>query len=262
MNDMEVNYKWPIVDLEGMKLHAINEHACVQHIVAQLNQGKGGWIITANADHLRRYTLDPVYRELVEAADLVVADGMPLIWLSSIQGTPLPQRIAGSSMVHTLTCAAAEHHRSLFLLGGDPGVAEEAAVVLKTRHPDLKIAGIYCPKYGFEKQDQLMDQLRQAVIEAGPDIIYVALGSPKQERLIRELRKELPLAWWLGVGISLSFITGRVRRAPWWVQKVGMEWMHRLFQEPRRLAKRYLMEDLPFIVRLILKVTYRRYLGS
>ncbi|HEX7008615.1 MAG TPA: WecB/TagA/CpsF family glycosyltransferase [Phycisphaeraceae bacterium] len=243
---------WPRVTLAGVAFDAVTEPQCVGWIMDQLAAGRGGWVITPNLDHLRRAQRDQEFRRwLLEEADLVVADGMPLVWASRLQGTPLPERVAGSSLVSTLAQAAAGAGRSLFLLGGSPGAAQAAAEVLRSRYPGLIIAGTACPPIGFENDPQQMDELRQMLKEAKPDIVYMALGSPKQERLIRLLRGEQPGAWWLGVGISLSFLCGQVRRAPRWMQRVGLEWLHRLVQEPRRLARRYLLDGIPFALYLL-----------
>lgn len=240
----------PEVHLAGVRLHALTEKQAIAHILNALDRNRGGWVVTPNLDHLRRASADAAFAGLVAEADLVVADGMPLIWASRLQGTPLPERVAGSTLVDTLAAAAAEHGRSLFLLGGAPGAAEGAAHVLQQRYPRLRIVGTFCPSFGFENDPEELSRLEGAIIGAGPDIVYVALGSPKQERLIHRLRPLLPEAWWLGVGISLSFLAGDVRRAPVWVQRLGLEWVHRLAQEPGRLAQRYLVQGLPFAVRL------------
>lgn len=241
----------PVVELSGVRIHAVTEAQTVDHVLSALEAGRGGWVITPNLDHLRRAKRDATFADYLRKADLVVADGMPLVWASRLQGTPLPERVPGSTLVRTLASAAAREGRSLYLLGGAPGAAEEAARVLQDDHPDLKLAGHYCPPYGFEKDEREMQKIRGQLIAAAPDIIYVALGSPKQEWLIAQLRPLLPGAWWLGVGISLSFIAEHVRRAPRWVQRIGLEWAHRLMQEPRRLAKRYLVEGIPFAVLLL-----------
>ena len=247
----EAQRPWASVWLRSVRFDALRESQCVEHVMRELQVGRGGWIITPNVDHLRRAGLDLEFRAMLAQADLTVADGMPLIWASRLQGTPLPERVAGSSLVSTLAAAAAEHKRSVFLLGGSPGAAEAAASVLTERYPGLIIAGVHCPPVGFDQDEEQFEQVHQALSAARPDLIYVALGSPKQEHLIRRLRGELNASWWIGVGISLSFLCGQVRRAPRWMQMIGLEWLHRLLQEPRRLARRYLLEGIPFVARLL-----------
>lgn len=248
----------PTIDLQGIRLHAVTEAQAVEHILGRLDAGQGGWAITPNLDHLRRLRGDAALREIYKGADLLVADGMPLIWAARLQGTPLPERVAGSSLISTLSAGAARCERSVYLLGGDPGTADEAAEVLRQRHPNIRIAGTYCPEMGFEKDETQVQQLIQRLCQADPDIVYVALGSPKQEWLIDRLRARLPRAWWLGIGISFSFLCGQVRRAPAWMQRAGLEWVHRLAQEPRRLAKRYLAQGLPFAASLLAGAAFRR----
>ncbi len=245
--------------LHGVPIDALTERGCVEHLINESGAGRGGWVITPNLDHMRRAASDDEFRTMLVEADLVVADGMPLIWASRLQGTPLPERVAGSSLVWSLAQAASKTGRSLYLLGGDPGVAEQAARMLVIRYPDLRIAGTDCPEVGFDKDPESIEKVLKKVLDAGPDFVYVALGSPKQERLIQRARVGLPHVWWLGVGISLSFIAGDVRRAPRWVQKIGLEWVHRLLQEPGRLAKRYLIHGLPFAVRLLSGAIIHRF---
>ena len=176
---------------------------------------------------------------------------MPLIWASRLQGTPLPERVAGSDLVPGLSAAAAERGRCVYLLGGSPGTAEAAAAVLLRRTPDLRIAGSACPPMGFEHDERALGEVIENLVSARPDIVYVALGSPKQELLIDRARSLLPATWWMGVGISFSYLCGHVHRAPRWMQAIGLEWLHRLTQEPGRLAKRYLLQGIPFAVALL-----------
>ncbi len=249
------------VDLRGVWFDRVTEAQAVGHLMDHLEAGRGGWVITSNLDHLLRAGRDAEFRSMLDEADLVVADGTPLVWASKLQGTPLPERVAGSSMVWTLAEAGAKKGRSVYMLGGDPGTAEAAGAILQKKYPGLRLAGTYCPPMGFEKDPAEMAALRRAVGDSGADMVYVALGSPKQERLIRDIRAVLPDAWWLGIGISLSFICGEVKRAPVWVQKWGLEWLHRMVQEPRRLAKRYLVDGIPFAV-VLLSCSLGRRLGK
>jgi N-acetylglucosaminyldiphosphoundecaprenol N-acetyl-beta-D-mannosaminyltransferase len=241
----------PTIRLHGVRLHAISERRTIEHILDELDAGRGGAVVTPNLDHLRRCTRDLSFGALVHEANLVVADGMPLIWASRLQGTPLPQRVAGSDLISSLSAVAANRGRSIYLLGGVPGTAKGAAEVLRKSSPNLKVTGWHCPPVGFENDPAEMNQIISKLVEAQPDIVYVALGSPKQEYLINRIRQVLPKAWWLGVGISFSFLCGDVKRAPRWLQKIGLEWLHRLVQDPRRLFHRYVVVGVPFGARLI-----------
>lgn len=247
-----------VINLMGVDFDALTEQETCARICSEMNGGRGGMIVTVNLDHLRRCQQSVGYRELVKKAELVVADGMPLVWASWLQATPLPERVAGSSLCSSLTRALAANGRSLFLLGANPGVAEQAAKKMKLDFPAIKIAGCCCPERGFERDSDALARICQRLMDAQPDMVYVALGSPKQEELIDRLRPFLPDAWWMGVGISLSFLVGEVRRAPLWLQRLGLEWLHRLLQEPKRLGRRYLIEGLPFAFRLFSHAVWNR----
>jgi N-acetylglucosaminyldiphosphoundecaprenol N-acetyl-beta-D-mannosaminyltransferase len=239
--------------LMGAPMAVVTEAHAVDAIVAAAEAGEGHWTITANLDHLRRYHQSAIERELIEEADLVVADGMPLIWASRLAGKPLPERVSGSSMVWSICQAASVKQQSVFFLGGDPGVAERAATVFQEHYPDLDISGTACPAMNFESNELEMRRIEHMVTEAAPRIVFVALGFPKQDLLIRRLRDLLPQTAFLGVGISLSYVTGDTSRAPGWICNLGLEWAYRLSREPtRRLAQRYLMDGLPFALRLMI----------
>lgn len=238
------------VTLLGLELAALTETETIQYVLDERGQGRGGWICTANTDILRQWRHSAEVRELVAGADLVVADGMPLVWASHLEGTPLPERVTGSGLALTLSAAAAAAGESVFLLGGNPGVAEQAADRLIELNPELQVAGTLCPPVGFERDPEWHERIAQTLRDAEPGIVYVALGFPKQERLIADLRAELPGAWFIGCGAALSFVAGDLERAPKLIQRFGLEWLHRLVQEPRRLSRRYLLEGFPFTARL------------
>lgn len=248
----------PRVTLLGMTLHALTEAQASRHVLDQIALRRGGWVLTPNIDHLWRFTQDATFASYFRQADLILCDGMPLVWAAKVQGTPLPQRVAGSDLIWSLSAGAAARGIPLYLLGGDPGTAKSAARVLEAKYPGLIITGVECPEYGFENDPAAVDGMVTRLREAQPGIVFVALGSPKQEQLIARIRQCLPHAWWIGVGASFSFVAGEIKRAPVWMRKRGLEWAHRMCQEPRRLARRYLVDDLPFVRQLFLNAVWNR----
>lgn len=242
---------FPTIPLMGLDFAVVSEAQTVSHVIGQLDRGRGGWICTANLDILRQWRRSADVRELIGEVDMVVADGMPIVWASSVQGTPLPERVAGSTLVFSLTAAAANAGAAVFLIGGNPGTAATAGARLCEANPELRLAGTLCPPLGFEQQPECMDEMERALLAARPDIVYVGLGFPKQERLIRRLRALLPDAWFIGCGVSFSFVAGEFERAPVAFQRLGLEWVVRLVQEPGRLWRRYLLSGLPFMVELM-----------
>jgi len=248
----------PTFDLLGMRLAAVSAKELLDHMFASLARAQGGWIVTANLDFLRRHAHDPEARDLYGAADVCVADGMPLVWATRLQGDQLPERIAGSSLMLPIAERAAAEGRSIYLLGGEPAANEKAAAVLQARWPKLVIAGASSPMVKSPPSPADVQALREELLRARPDVVLVGLGSPKQEQIIRALRPELPRAWMIGVGMTFSFVAGTLSRAPAWMQRTGLEWCWRLGQEPRRLGRRYLLEDLPFSVELFARVAWKR----
>jgi N-acetylglucosaminyldiphosphoundecaprenol N-acetyl-beta-D-mannosaminyltransferase len=242
----------------GLPLAALSEAEVIETALAGVRAGSGGWICPVNLDVLRRVVRDPAQRALVARAELVTADGMPLLWASRLQRTPLPERVSGSSLVRTLPAAARETGASVFLLGGDPCVAELAAAELRRTCPGLRVAGTHCPPHGFEDSPAESAAIAAALSRTRPDIVFVGLGFPKQERLILRLRPAFPETWFVSCGISFSYLSGDVRRAPGWARRAGLEWLYRLVQEPRRLARRYLLDGLPFFAVLMASAARQR----
>jgi N-acetylglucosaminyldiphosphoundecaprenol N-acetyl-beta-D-mannosaminyltransferase len=242
--------KQPTVSIMGLPLHSFDHDALIEAFLERACNGDGGWIVTPNLDILRQFTASTASRELVMAATYRVADGVPIVWASRLAGTPVPERIAGSDLVHSMPQAAARARLSVFLLGGNPGVAAAAATRLEADCPGLPRVGSYCPPIGFEDDPEELKTIMKVLRSAQPALVLVGLGFPKQERLIRLLRTELPGAWFVGVGVSLSFLAGDQPRAPIVLQSLGLEWAHRLWHEPRRLFRRYIVEGVPFALKV------------
>lgn len=249
------------VRLAGGWVHRVTMSEAIDRIDASIGAGVGGWVLTPNLDILHKLSSDAGFAELVEPATLRLADGMPLVWASRIAGDPLPERVAGSDLVWRLCERSALRGYGVYLLGGDEGVAERAGRVLAEKYPGLRVVGTHCPPFGFEKNAEELARIERGLAEASPAVVLVALGCPKQERLIASLRGRFPGVWFLGIGISLSFVTGDVRRAPPWVRRLGLEWVHRLVQEPGRLARRYLVVGIPFAGRLFVGAVIARFRG-
>lgn len=250
-----------VVELEGLPFLDIDQAGFVELVVAESRAGRGGWVITPNTDILRQAHDDPEIHALVASADALVADGMPLIWASRLQRTPLHGgRICGSDLIFSIPAAAARAGLSVYLLGGAGDTGQQTARELTARHPSLRIAGMHSPPFGFEKHPEQIEHMRALLAEAQPDLVFVALSFPKGERLIREIRDVLPRAWWIGVGAAFDFVAGAIERAPAWMQATGTEWVFRMVQDPKRLVRRYLWHDLPY-AGVLLTHAVRRRLG-
>ena len=242
----------------GLPLARLDLAQVIDHVFDALARGRGGWLVTANVDFVQRAQRDAAIRALYGGADLMVADGAPLVWAAALAGTPVPERVAGSDLVWHLAKRAASTGHSLYLLGGEGDAGPRAAEELMRRYPRLRIAGVSSPWLSSPPTEEELAPVVEEVASTRPDLIYSAMGSPKQEFVIQALRPRLPSTWMMGCGISLSFIAGDVVRAPVWMQRSGLEWLHRLCQEPGRLARRYLVDNLPFTLRLLLAARMRQ----
>ncbi|NLC56065.1 MAG: WecB/TagA/CpsF family glycosyltransferase [Armatimonadetes bacterium] len=202
-------------------------------------------VATANTDFVARAQSDARFRDILRRADLVTADGMPLVWASRLLGGRLPERVAGADLVPALAGYCAREGLSLYLLGARPEVARAAATRLQEWHPRLRLAGVHSPPLAALEAMDHEDILRR--LEATrPDVLLVAFGSPKQEEWIARHARVLPVPVAVGVGGSLDFLAGHTRRAPAWVQRAGAEWLWRLGNEPRRLWRRYAFDLAAF----------------
>lgn len=248
------------IDVGGIPFVAATLPELSEHLCRRAASGRGGWVVTPNLDILRRWQRDASFRELVQDATHFTADGSPIVWASQLQGTPLPARLAGSDLFVDLYVKSARAGLRIALIGGNPGAAEAAVKALAQRNglPD-NVTRTLCPPVGFESIPSEMAALETMLHEWEPHIVFVGLGSPKQEKLIAALRCHRPQAVFLGVGISFSFVAGEVARAPRWAQLAGLEWLHRLIQEPGRLGARYLKYGLPFAGELLLTSWMRRF---
>jgi N-acetylglucosaminyldiphosphoundecaprenol N-acetyl-beta-D-mannosaminyltransferase len=240
------------VMLAGVQIDNLDEQGVISRVLDELSAGRGGRVISSNVDILRQVNADPELHSLVKQSDIVIADGTPLVWASHLRKTPLLERVPGSKLLWSLSGAAADRNIPVFLLGGNPGVAERAGVALCDRYPNLSVAGTHCPPFGFESDDAQMKAIVDAVESSSPGLVFCGLGFPKQERLMEVLVNRFPTIWFISSGVSFSMAAGDVHRGPKWMQSMGLEWLFRLVQEPRRLFSRYIIHDIPFALLLLL----------
>lgn len=205
-----------------------------------------GYVVTPNIDHVVKLQNDKEFLEIYKNASLVLSDGMPILWAAKFLGSPLKEKISGSDLFLKLCESAAENGYRLFFLGGRPGAALKAAEILKLKYPNIKIVGTYSPPFGFEKDENENNKIVRMIKDAAPDILFVGLGAPKQEKWIYGHKDKYMVPISMGIGISFEFTAGIVKRAPLFMQKLGFEWFWRLMMEPKRLWKRYLVDDMKF----------------
>ena len=209
--------------------------------------GKAGfYIVTPNVDHLCRIHRDADFRDAYEKASLAVVDGKPIVWATRLFGRTIKEKLSGSDLVPKLSKFAAAKGYRVFYFGAAPGVAESAANKLKTQFPDLMVAGTYSPPMSFDSDPQANAEAIARIKNAGAQICFVAMGAPRQEIWMRNHARDCNAPVMIGIGAGLDFAAGRVKRAPRWMQYAGLEWLWRLCVEPRRLWRRYLVEDLYF----------------
>jgi len=217
----------------------------------------GGTVFTPNVDHVVMAEHDARFREAYSAAALSLVDGTPVLWASRLLRTPLPAKISGSDLVMPLMRRAAERGYRVYFLGGMPGVADLARSKLEALLPTIQIVGTDASRIDVNTPSDQLDEVAERIRKAAPDLVLVALGAPKQE-IWSHLRTEiLKPAVLIGVGASLDFVAGIQKRAPRWMSSVGLEWLYRLAQEPRRLAARYLLRDPEFCLILLRQLAQR-----
>ena len=213
------------------------------------------YVVTPNVDHIVQLEKDEELKRVYENASLILTDGKPLIWISNWYKTPIKEKISGSDLFPRVCDLAAKKGYTMYLLGAAEGVADKAAKNLMNKYKGLNIVGTYSPPFGFEKDKLELKKIERQIQEVHPDILIVGLGCPKQEKYMYHHCKELDVPISFGLGASIDFEAGNIKRAPRWMSEHSLEWLYRITQDPKRLAKRYLVDDMK-IIRIARK--YRR----
>ncbi len=218
-------------------------------------------IVFLNVDVVMKIEKDRELARIVGQTEYVMADGMPLIWISRLFGKPLKEKVSGSDFIPLLCESAVREGKSIFLAGGAENVAETAAQKLNEKYAGIRIAGTYFPPFGFEKKTEEIRKMNAEIQKAVPDILIVCLGCPKQEKYVYENREQLGVPLSICAGAAIDFIAGNVKRCPAWMSQCGLEWFYRFLKEPRRLFKRYFLYDMQ-ILGLVMKYWKNRAGGG
>ena len=233
------------VAILGTSIDVVTMSDTLNLIESFIRDGQWHQIATANTDFLVKALQDAELRTALDQCDMIVPDGMPLLWASRLMGVPMPERVTGADLVPKLGELSAQKGWRLFLLGGTAEASERAEASLRKKYHGVKIAGrLSPPAASLENMDN--GPIIEEIHRARPDILLVAFGNPKQEKWIHRHRKDLRVPVSIGVGAALDFIGGSVPRAPCWMQRSGLEWLHRAITEPRRLGRRYLVDAVRF----------------
>jgi N-acetylglucosaminyldiphosphoundecaprenol N-acetyl-beta-D-mannosaminyltransferase len=219
------------IEILSTPVHVITQPQTVEWVTGAMMQPGLQQIATTNPEFVMAAQQDEAFRRVLWQADLCIPDGIGLIWASYWLKRPLPERVPGSELIYLLVERAAQHGWRLFLLGAAPGVAEQAAAIFQARYPGLVVAGAYAGSPALEENDEIVARIN----ESQADLLFVAYGAPRQDKWIARNRETLTtVRVALGVGGALDFVTGKSIRAPRWLQRLGLEWLHRLYHEPWR----------------------------
>lgn len=205
---------------------------------------KKSYVVAINVDVVIKMEKDEYLKRITDRADLTIVDGKPLVWFASWHRRPVKAKISGSDLVPELCRVAERKGYTVFIIGGKDGTAEKAKANLKKELNNINIVGTYAPPMGFEKDEAELARINTMISEAHPDILIACFGCPKQEKWVYENYRKYDAKITICAGATVDFLAGEISRAPRWMSEHGLEWIYRLAQEPKRLFRRYLIEDI------------------
>lgn len=240
------------VKLLNTYVNNVNMDEALNKIDKLVNSDKKSYLIAVNVDVIMKIEKDQYLKEITNQADMVFVDGMPLVWISRLHKQPIKEKISGSDLVPRICSVCAKKGYSIFILGGKEGIADKAKENLEVQYPGIKIVGTSAPPLGFENDSEELLKINSMINVVSPDFLMVCLGCPKQEKFIYENIEKYNAKVSVCAGATVDFLAGNVKRAPEWMSRNGLEWFFRFTQEPKRLFKRYFIDDMQ-IVKLIWK---------
>ena len=245
------------VNMLGMRVDNITRTEALARVEEHIQKREPAYVIWVNLNQIILYNENARFKGIVDRASMVLTDGQIVKWLANLLHTPIKEKIGGTDFMFDVCRMAAEKGYKIFLLGGEPGAEKIAADNLRTDYPGLAVAGAYSPPYGFEKDSKEIEKINGILRESGADILFIGLGSPKQDYFMEENLALYNIPITFPTGSAIDMISGRVKVPPKWVCDIGMAWFYRFCQEPRRLFKRYFIDSWKIIGYLIKKRSYR-----
>ena len=234
------------INICGVMIDNYSMQETLEVIDTLIAKKEPSFFVTPNVDHIIKLQSNSEFQTIYKHAALSLADSAWVLLVGKFLKTPFKEKLSGSDVMPELCRHSVQKGYKLFLLGGREGAAAKAKQVLETLYPSINIVGAYCPPFGFEKDEAENKKIVEMIKTSKPDILFVGLGAPKQENWIFKHYREINVPVSCGIGVTIEFMAGMVKRAPVWMQKIGLEWFWRLLMEPGKLWKRYLIEDLPF----------------
>ena len=232
------------ITLMGCSIDNLTMEETLQTVEGFIHTGRPHQHVVVNVDKLVKASRDPELRRIINDCALVNVDGMPVVWASRLLGRPLKERVAGCDLFEALMRRAGEKGWRVFLLGAREDVVSKVAATYRHKYPNLVLAGY---RNGYWKGEAEEADVVEQIRAARPDLLFVAISSPKKEQFLGRWQAEMKVPFAMGVGGTFDVAIGHVKRAPLWMQKSGLEWFYRFLQEPRRMFRRYFIEDMAFI---------------
>lgn len=225
-------------------VNSVDMNETLSAIDEMIFSSKKRYIVAINVDVIMKIENDPYLKEITDNADMVLVDGKPLIWIAKYHNRPVKAKISGSDMIPLLCERAAEKGYSIFIIGGKNGIAKKAKENLEKDYPGINVISTYAPPFGFEKDKVELEKINEMITTAHPDLLIVCFGCPKQEKWIYENYNKYDAKVSICAGATVDFLAGNVKRAPRWISECGFEWLYRFFKEPKRMFRRYFIDDL------------------
>ena len=243
----------------GIYIDNMDASEIAEHVFECVKKRTPVQIVGVNVDQIVTVNKITTSKRIFLDAEVVFIDGKPIKWMCWLLGRKVKARITGPDLMEYICKKGASQELKVFLLGAGPGVAKKCGDILEAKYPGIHAVGSYSPPFGFQNDDAEIQKINTMLRNSGADLLFVGMGSPKQDIFIYENMRKYDIPVSFSMGAALDFIAGNVKRAPRWMVRCGLEWVHRISQNPKRLWKRYLVTDISNIIPLFFKEIFRKY---